>query len=188
MLQIQKFMNIQDGKNDQGEEKMEYKKNLIPGIVLTLFAISYLAYTTQIEKFTGSGSTPLSARFIPYFWGSCLLLLSMILVIRGIKQRKQAIEDGIIEGPPMGIGAFVKEHYEVLLTFGFLTVYIALMESVGFLIMTILFLFGEIIILTSKNKRNYLISGIVAVVFAFGIDFIFVRLLNVLLPLGIFGF
>lgn len=167
---------------------MEYKKNLFPGIVLSLFSAGYIIYATQIEVFTGSGSTPLSARFIPYLWGGCLLLLSIILIFRGIKQRKEAVEKGTIEKKSVNLAGLFKEHYEVILTFIFLAIYIALMESVGFLIMTILFLFGEILILTPKDKRNYIITAIVAIVFSFGIDFIFVRLLNVMLPLGIFGF
>lgn len=187
MLQIKGFMNIQNGKS-KGENRMQYKKNLIPGIVLTLFSAGYLAYAAQIEKFTGSGSTPLSARFMPYFWGTCLLLLSVILIFRGLKQRNAEIAAGMTQKNTTTAREFVREHYEVILTFVFLAIYIALMESIGFLIMTILFLFGEIVILTPREKRNYLISGIVALVFAFGIDFIFVRLLNVLLPLGIFGF
>ena len=48
---------------------MEYKKNLIPGIVLTIFSIIYLVLTSQIKKFSGLGSDPLGARAIPYLWG-----------------------------------------------------------------------------------------------------------------------
>ncbi len=66
---------------------MEYKKNLIPGIVLTIFSIIYLVLTSQIKKFSGLGSDPLGARAIPYLWGISLLVLSLILVVRGIKQR-----------------------------------------------------------------------------------------------------
>ena len=35
---------------------MEYKKNLIPGIVLTIFSIIYLVLTSQIKKFSGTGT------------------------------------------------------------------------------------------------------------------------------------
>lgn len=167
---------------------MEYKKNLFPGIVLSLFSAGYLIYATRIDVFTGSGSTPLSARFVPYLWGGCLLLLSVILIFRGVRQRKAAMANGEVTKSNICLGELLKEHYEVILTFIFLAIYIALMEPIGFLIMTILFLFAEILILTPKDKRNYIIAAIVAIVFSFGIDFIFVRLLNVLLPLGIFGF
>ena len=51
--------------------------------------------------------------------------------------------------------------------------------------MTALYVFAEILVLTEKSKRNFLVSAIVAVVVAFVLYFIFVKSLNVLLPGGI---
>ncbi len=55
---------------------MEYKKNLIPGVVLAAFSIAYLGCSFQITPFTGLGSTPLDNRFVPWLWGGLLLLLA----------------------------------------------------------------------------------------------------------------
>ena len=167
---------------------MEYKKNLIPGIVLTIFSIIYLVLTSQIKKFSGLGSDPLGARAIPYLWGISLLVLSLILVVRGIKQRNLAIKNNTLVKSELNFTGMIKENREIVLTFVSLAVYIALLEPVGFLIMTAIYLFIQTLILTPKEKRNYIVTLITSIVIAVALDYVFVCLLNVLLPLGIFGF
>ncbi|MEA5085272.1 MAG: tripartite tricarboxylate transporter TctB family protein [Lachnospiraceae bacterium] len=167
---------------------MDYRKNLYPGIVLTVISSVYLAFTGQIAVFTGSGATPLDARFMPRFWGTCILILSLILVFRGIKQRKSAIASGVDLKNKVTIVQQIVNSREVVLTFVFLGIYVVAMKGIGFLITTITFLFAEILLLTPKKDRNYILTFVVAVVFACAIDLVFVRFLNVLLPAGIFGF
>ncbi|MGE4214328.1 MAG: tripartite tricarboxylate transporter TctB family protein [Anaerotignaceae bacterium] len=167
---------------------MDYRKNLYPGIVLTVISSVYLAFTGQIAVFTGSGATPLDARFMPRFWGACLLILSLILVLRGIKQRKEAVASGVDFKNGVSLFQQIADNREVVLSFVYLGIYVVTMKGIGFLITTIAFLFGEILLLTPKKDRNYILTFVVALVFACAIDFVFVRFLNVLLPAGIFGF
>ncbi len=167
---------------------MEYKKNLIPGIVLTIFSIIYLVLTSQIKKFSGLGSDPLGARAIPYLWGISLLVLSLILVSRGIKQRNLAIKNSTYVKTSLNLSHMIKENREIVMTFLSLAIYIALLEPIGFLIMTVIYIFVQTLILTPKEKRNYILTLITSIVIAVALDYVFVCLLNVLLPLGIFGF
>lgn len=170
---------------------MNYRKDLVPGIVLAFFSIIYLVMATQIETFSGSGATAMNARTIPYFWGGCLLLLSLILVVRGLKARKKELAENGGKAVK-GEGNFLKDNREIILTFILLAIYIALLEPVGFLIMTAVYLIGQILILTPKDKRtgkrSIIITVVVSVAAAFIIDYVFVCLLKVMLPLGIFGF
>ena len=167
---------------------MDYRKNLYPGIVLTAISSVYLAFSGQIAIFTGSGATPLDARFMPRFWGTCLLILSLILVFRGIKQRKVAVAAGTDLGNKTSLIQQIIDSREVVLSFVFLGIYVVTIKGIGFLITTIAFLFAEILLLTPKKNRNYILTFVVALVFACAIDFVFVRFLNVLLPTGIYGF
>lgn len=167
---------------------MEYKKNLFPGIILTIFSVIFLILTSQIKKFSGLGADPLGARAIPYFWGISLLILSLILVARGIKQRNKAIKNNTYVKTKQNLLQKIKENREIVLTFLSLAVYIALLEPIGFLIMTVFYLYIQTLILTPKEKRRYLLTLITSIVIAVALDYIFVCLLNVLLPLGIFGF
>ena len=99
---------------------MQYKKELVPGIVLTVIAVLYLFFTTQIQPFTGLGATPLTNRFMPFFWGTCLLILSIMLIIRGVRMRKKELAAGKV-ATSGGFAAFWDNYKEVVLSFNLYT-------------------------------------------------------------------
>ena len=159
------------------------------GSVLALFSGMYLNFSLGIKPFRGLGATPLDAAFIPRFWGICLLLLSLSLILRGFREKRAVENSG--SGPASGLfspKAFIAENSEVILTFAAIFAYTALLGPVGFTVMSALFIFFEALILTPKSKRNPKTAAVIAVVAAVSIDFLFVRLLSVLLPKGILGF
>lgn len=167
---------------------MSYRKNLAAGVSLALFAVIYLYFSSNISTFTGSGSTPLGARFMPRFWGLCLLLLSTILAFRGLAERRMQLTAAGIKNSPFSLTALLRNRYEVILTFAAICVYIFFLKSIGFIIMTTLYLFAQILILSSPKEKKHTAAAVTAIVFAVGLDYIFVVLLNVLLPKGIIGF
>ena len=61
-------------------QNKHYKMDIIPGIVIALFSIGYLALIPSIQTFTGLGSTPLTNHFVPYLWGGSLLVLSLWII------------------------------------------------------------------------------------------------------------
>lgn len=167
---------------------MKFNKDTLPGIVLGVLAIGYLAMTTQIKVFTGPGAAPLSARAIPYMWGFILLMLSVLLILRGMRQGKEksAIDSGSQNS--FSPKRFYLDNHEVILTFLFLGVYIALLKPIGFLIMSAAYIFAESLVLSKRRNWNLVFSLILGIVVACVIDFVFVRMLGVMLPKGILSF
>ncbi len=167
---------------------MSQSKDRITGIVIATFSVLYLYFSKDIRVFRGSGATPLTSAFMPRFWGTCLLLLSAILIIRG--GRKLVRPDGGDPGTRRSFspGEFFRNNYEVILTFVFIGMYVAMLAPLGFTLSSALYIFAQILVLTPPGKRNPKLALVVGVVAAFTTDFLFVRLLGVLLPHGIFGF
>ena len=168
---------------------LTYRTNIVAGSILSIFALTYLALSFQIQKFHGMGATPLNAAFIPRLWGVCLLLLSLSLVLRGYRARKAAAQKAVPKPwagfSPIGI---CKENLEVILTFVAIGVYTAFLDLVGFTLMSAAYIFFQIIILTPASKKmNYPVAAIVAITASVAIDYLFVVLLSVLLPTGILG-
>ncbi len=164
----------------------KYMMDLIPGFVIAVFSLWYLSLVPGIQTFTGLGSTPLTNHFVPYLWGTFLLVLALWLIIRGFRKRSAFIKEG---GVPQkfDLKAGIDDKREVILSFVVLTLYVALMGPIGFVPMTILYLFAQILILTpQKNwKKTYVPALITAVICACLFYFIFRYKLNVLLPQGI---
>lgn len=167
--------------------KTKYKMNMITGGVLFAFGCVYFLLSWQIANFKGLGAPPIDAKFVPRLWGGLLMVLSFLVFIRGLREYLQVKKAGGVQKSGKAIGELISENREVILTFVCLLLYIALLQPVGFIIMSALYIFAESIILTPKGKRNPLIAAIVGIVAAVAVDFIFVNLLHVLLPAGILG-
>lgn len=164
----------------------KYKQDIIPGIVLMLFSIGYLAMIPDIVEFNGMGSTPLTNRFVPYLWGGALLVLSVWILVRGIIKRKKFLaEGGQIKKTPLL--TVLKDYREVVASFVALAIYVGVMKPLGFAISTALYVFAQILILTPKAKWKATAApaAITAVLTGGVLFYIFRYLLNVLLPVGI---
>lgn len=163
---------------------MDKRNDLITGSIMALFSLGYLFEASQVKVFAGMGKAIVNSGTIPKVWGICLLVLSILLIIRGLRSGKKAAKTD----QPSSWMEKLKENREVLATFGLLTIYIGIMDAMGFIISSMLYILGQILILTPKEKRNFKMAGILAVIFSIGIYYVFVEWLMVLLPAGILEF
>ena len=53
-------------KGEENLKNKQYKLDIIPGIVIALFSIGYMAMIPSIKTFTGLGATPLTNHFVPW--------------------------------------------------------------------------------------------------------------------------
>lgn len=167
--------------------KPKYKMNMFAGGLLFAFGTAYFILSWQIPNFKGLGAPPIDAKFVPRLWGGLLMLLSLIVFLRGLREYLQLKKEGKLEASGKSIKDTIIENREVILTFLCLLIYIWLLQPVGFIIMSALYIFAESMILTPKGKRKPLIAAVVGIVAATVVDFAFVNLLHVLLPAGILG-
>lgn len=167
-------------------QNKNYKLDIIPGIVLSLFSIGYLSMIPSIKTFTGLGSTPLTNHAIPYLWGGALLILSLWILIRGFRKRAKFLAEGG-KAEKSSLKAMIIERREVIASFAALFLYVGLLDFLGFIIATVLYTFAQILILTptEKWKKNLLPACITALISGCLLFYVFKYILNVLLPLGI---
>ena len=161
----------------------KYKKgqnDLFSGIVLGGFAIAYLIGAAMIKIPKMLSASLLNASSVPKLWGVLLLILGIVLIVRGLRTMK-AEKAGTSEA----VKGFWADNRAVVEMFVVLLVYIALIQPVGFLISTFLFLFAEFNILTYKEDRKLGFSIIFALVCAVGIYVMFKYVFKMPLPQGI---
>ena len=92
------------------------------------------------------------------------------------------------EEQKMGLVAALKERREVVCTFVLLILYAVLMKPVGFIIMSMLYVYLQVWVLTppeKRTKRMHTVAGGLAVFFSVGLYFVFTKYLMVMLPPGI---
>ena len=160
-------------------------KDLLTGIVAAAFSAFYLMQTSGIKVF-GGATAGVTAQTVPRLWGVAMLALSILLILRSVlAMRKKSEQD---EEERLGFLARLKERREVVCTFGLLILYAALMKPVGFIIMSILYVYLQVWVLTppeKRTKRMHTIAGGLAVFFSVSLYFVFTKYLMVMLPPGI---
>ena len=101
----------------------KYRLDIIPGTVIFIFSIWYLLNIPGIPTFTGLGATPLTNHFVPYLWGGAMLVLSLWLIVRGMKKRKAYKAEGGVTQKNSMIAALVEKR-EVVVSFVALGLYV----------------------------------------------------------------
>ena len=160
---------------------MSFKKckDLILGIVMLAFSGFYLIYAQQIKTRPKLTPSYASARIMPVLLGALLAILSVVCIIQGV--RKMKAPEGEDAAKKLDRGDLMA----VVFTFAVIIGYIMVMPMLGFILSTVIYLFLQMLILAPADKRNYVLSAIVAVVFTVLVFVAFRVGLQQLLPRGV---
>lgn len=157
--------------------------DLIVGSVFAVIALIYFGMSFNIQE---AGVTQMGPAFVPRVIAGMTFLLSIILIANSVGALKHA------EIQPAGAEDRANEekpHYvPVVLTAVLLLAYVMLLEPMGFIASTIVYLFLQFNISAPKTRKGlkhqgYFLAG--AVVATVAINTLFVTGFNVMLPQGI---
>ncbi len=144
------------------------------GIAVVMYSASFemktLAIGAASTSFVGSG-------FMPRLVAFGMALFSAIVIWRGINTLRSTA--------PANSGAvntLMVEFLPVLVSAGLLALYILLMEKVGFLITTVLYLFGQMMILAAPEHRRPLMFLFISLLCAITIYYTFTEVFYLMLP------
>lgn len=161
---------------------MTFKKynDLILGVVMLAFTLFYFIMTLQIPR---KGQT-IDATFIPFILCFMLAAVGVFQVVKGMAAYKSYDESSYVapkEEDKLDVGTVVK-------TVGLIILYVLPLNTVGFVIMSALYLFFQFIVLTPERlEKNYVKYGIIAVLSSVIIFTIFRYGFDLMLPAGILG-
>lgn len=156
-------------------------KDAILGIAVILLGIGLYIMSFGIKSVA---LNLIKADFFPRLIAGLFVILGLILLATGLKKAKTYVE------PEEKVLPFWKNDGTVsmLETLLLIAVYMLLMKSVGFIIMTFLYLVAQMFVMTPKEKRtkkNLLLFVGISLVASFGIYLLFVRVFYLMLPAGI---
>ena len=168
---------------------MKKYRDILSGTVLFLLAAAYFVMAMDIKQYNAGQPGIITSDFIPKIYGIAVMALSAILVVRGVVQLKKDRRSGADRGETAAGPRFPVQP-EILLVFLLLVVYVALLPTVGFVIMSTLFILGLSCVLLPKHRRTpkYCLAVLaVAALFTAAITLIFVQGFSLTLPMGILG-
>lgn len=85
-------------------------------------------------------------------------------------------------------GDYLRARRLVLIVFAALAVYIAAMRPLGFGVTTFVFLMVAELAIAPRQRSAWAIALVIALLFSFGLQFLFAEVFNVFLPRGPWGF
>ena len=124
------------------------------------------------------GNLGLGADFMPKIVSVILLCCAFGFLIQALRAPKEEPVQKKEKRDPVPTIRFC-------VAFGLLILYTVLLKPVGFVIMTALYVFAQSLFMVPPEKRNFLFSGILAVVSSLLIYFVFAKGLSMTLPAGI---
>ncbi|OCN00291.1 hypothetical protein A7X67_09510 [Clostridium sp. W14A] len=151
-------------------------RELLVGISIGLFSVAYLIGSTQIRR---TNIVSLGGEFMPELYGYFLLILSFIQIIKGLKTANTIHLDQDANNTKA-------DSKNVFLVFVLITLYLAAMQFLGFILSSVILLYFLSFLLTPGNaKKDPVISIIYSLALPIITYFIFHNYMNINLPAGI---
>ncbi len=154
------------------------KREYVLGMAILAAGIIYMLLTSQL-KVPVRPDVYVDATFVPY-------VLSSIMCILGVLQLRAA--KNFVPKPAAANGNDV-DYGTVGKTVGLVFGYVALLDYVGFPLMTVLYLVAQFTVLTPHDKKvNYVLYSMIAVIASAFIYLTFRYAFDMMLPVGPFDF
>ncbi|OCX61296.1 hypothetical protein BFP70_01520 [Thioclava sp. SK-1] len=141
-----------------------------------------------VGLFCAAGAIPasrfekLGAGAFPKIVFAAIALMSIVAIIDALRK---------ISGPAYGrflcdAWGWARRCYLVFICLGALSAYLLAIPVLGFSIASFVFIFGLQVILMPRRMPSIALAAVVAVVFSFGLNWLFAEVFTVFLPRGVF--
>jgi putative tricarboxylic transport membrane protein len=151
------------------------KREFALGLIILVAGLAYLFLTNQLPR-----KQSIDAAFVPY-------VLASIMCVLGVLQLRAAWS--FVPKAPSGKSEETVDYATVMKTVGLVVGYVALMEYIGFPIMTVLYLMAQFVVLTPVSKKvNYVLYTVIAVISSAVIFLTFRYAFDMMLPVGLLDF
>jgi uncharacterized membrane protein len=153
--------------------------DIIVSIVFGVLGIALIIGAAQLPK---SKVMDIGPDFMPKVVGIIILVLSVILLVQTILKLKKE-----------GTGEVAPDNSDYKRVFGSLILsilYVFLLQKIGFIICTLVYLFCQIFVLapdTRRTKKDLILYLVIDVLFTFIVYFLFRYGFKIVLPAGIFS-
>jgi len=155
--------------------------DIISGSFVLLVAIGLFIASANIKQFN---VVKLGADFVPRLTAVFLVILGIALIVNGVKSLKEIKN---LETKQEEKKEETPDYISVAVTLILLLIYVILLEKIGFIIMTSLFLFIQFIILSAKSQRKYMQFALISMITSVSAYYLFVSVFQVMIPAGILG-
>ena len=149
------------------------KRDFVLGLVILVAGIAYLFLASRLQL-PNRKHIYVNAAFVPYVLGSIMCVLGVLQLLAARSPALASAESGE-----------QVDYRTVVKTVGLVVGYVALLEVVGFPVMTLLYLVAQFTVLTPVSKKvNYALYTVIALIATTVIFLTFRYAFDMMLPVG----
>lgn len=168
------------------------RSDFVFGVIFILIGIVLYISTFDI-RVMGGWSLSIGSEFLPKISAGAMITLGLLIALLSLKRKDiRNNQPGYIEAETEieSEQAASKNHLpkrDVIISIVLIAVYIALMDYIGFVLSTIIYLPIQMGLLAPKGEKKYVKFSIIAVTSSVVVFLLFVYVFNLRLPQGILG-
>jgi putative tricarboxylic transport membrane protein len=163
---------------------MGKKRDLIIGAAFLAFSVAVFIASFGIRRLV---VVRIGSAFVPQLAAILLGALSILLIVQTLLSLRTVSEAEVPAKKEEQDRAEIKRrNFSVSATLVLILVYLVLLQPVGFLLTTAVYLFAQFIVL-SRKKPNYPLYAVLAIGTSVIIYYLFVKVFILFLPAGILG-
>ena len=151
-------------------------RDILCSIIVLAFGAAMIYFVKDVRRVIRSD---VGSAFVPTLIGWCIVVTGasklLFSIFTGLKsENKKIVFDQDFFG---GIGTIV-----------LMVLYMLAFQPVGFIVASAVYLFLQMLLLSDSTNRHILVFALVAVLLPVAVDALFVFVIKMPLPVGIFGF
>lgn len=152
---------------------------LVVSVIMFFTSFSFEALTTSL----------VGPAFMPQIIAIFMAIFSVIIAVSGFKKSKDANQENTLpkQEEEELIITEKRSYKPVLASLGLMIAYVALMPYIGFLIMTVVYIFLQMLLLSHVTHRKIWLFLLVSIITSAAIYYLFRNVFYVMLPTGILG-
>ncbi len=164
------------------------RKEMTFGLIVLALGLAYLILTMQLPR-----KAAIDSATVPYFLSLLLTALGVIQIVGVVRKQgaaqKRLASETVAAAAADSSAAARPDFRTVGLTALLIFLYVALLDHMGFLVMSALYLFVQITVLTPLHKKKtYLRYAFISVVASVFIYYTFLWAFDIMLPSGNFWY
>ena len=151
-------------------------RDILCAIIVIAFGAAMIYYVKDVRRVI---RTDVGSAFVPTLIGWCIVVTGACKLLYSIFTHMKEESKKIV---------FDQDMFGGIATIILMVLYMIAFQPVGFVVSSAVYLFLQMLLFSEKSNRKIVLFAVIAVILPLAVDALFVYVIHMPLPVGVFGF
>lgn len=152
------------------------QRDILCSIIVLAFGAAMIYFVKDVKRVI---RTDIGSKYVPMLIGWCLIATGASKLAYSIFSHSKEENEKIV---------FNQDFFGGIGTIVLMIIYMMIFQSVGFVVSSAGYLFLQMLLLSNSENRRIILFALIAILLPLAVDALFVYVIKMPLPVGIFGF